>query len=140
MPVIPGPRYVLIGFDGSPNSHAALQRAASEAQKRHARLDVVRVVPAAGGPLRTPVAWLRLRTEVARALPRTQHLTTRLRIARGDVATELNRLAGRADVLFIGARQTSATGNPLGGATVPALLSSSPCHVVICEGQSRQDA
>ncbi|GAA2107719.1 universal stress protein [Actinomadura alba] len=140
MPVIPGPRYVLIGFSGSPNSYAALNRAAAEAQKRHARLDVVRVIPATGGRLRTPAAWLRLRNDVARVLPRTQHLTTRLRIARGDVATELNRLARRADVLFLGARQTSAAANPLGGATVHALLSSSPCHVVICEGQSRQDA
>jgi hypothetical protein len=42
MQVIPGPRYVPTGFDGSPNSAVALRRAATEAGERHARLDVVR--------------------------------------------------------------------------------------------------
>lgn len=137
---IPGPRYVLIGFDGSPNSHAALHRAALEALKRHARLDVVRVIPNTGGRLRTPLAWLRLRSEIARVLPRSQHLTTRLRIARGDAAIELTRLAERAELLYVGARRNSDAGNPLGGATVPALLAGSPCRVIVCGGQSRQDA
>lgn len=140
MPVIPGPRFIITGFDGSPNSVAALRRAATEAQKRHARLDVVRVVSQAGGLLRTPIEWLRLRGEVARLLPRSQHVTTRLRIARGEPGTELPRLAERAELLVIGARPNSAVGTPLGGHTVPAVLAGSPCEVIVCEGEARQDA
>lgn len=132
MQVIPGPRYVIIGFDGSPNSVIALRRAAVEAKERHARLDVVRVIPRAGGPLRTPAAWLGLRNEVARLVPRIQHVSTRLRIAHGDPGAELTRLAERAELLVIGARQNSQHGSPLGGDTVPTVLAGSPCQVIIC--------
>jgi nucleotide-binding universal stress UspA family protein len=133
MQVIPGPRYVLTGFDGSPNSAVALRRAATEARERHARLDVVRVIPRAGGFARIPAAWLRLRGEVARVVPRAQHISTRLRIVRGDAAEQLTRLADRADVLVVGARMNSRHGAPLGGDTVPAILSGAPCQVIICD-------
>jgi nucleotide-binding universal stress UspA family protein len=133
MQVIPGPRYVLTGFDGSPNSAVALRRAANEARERHARLDVVRVIPRSGGFVRTPATWLRLRGEVARLLPRTQHLSTRLRVVRGDAAEQLTRLANHADVLVVGARVNSRHGSPLGGETVPAVLSGAPCRVIVCD-------
>jgi nucleotide-binding universal stress UspA family protein len=126
---------VITGFDGSPNSAAALRRAATEARRRHARLDVVRVIPRAGGFRRTLAAWLRLRSEVARLVPRAQHISTRLRIARGDAGTELNRLADRAELIVIGGRLHSRRGAPLGGHTVPAVLSGSPCEVIVCEGK-----
>src|ERR1700754_2233357 len=117
MPVIPGPRYVITGFDGSPNAAAARRRAAAEARRRHARLDVLRVIPRTGGRRRALGAWLRLRGEVARLVPRSQHVSTRLRIARGDAGTELIRLADRADLLVIGAR-LARHGAPLSGTTV----------------------
>ncbi|GAA4622071.1 hypothetical protein GCM10023196_012780 [Actinoallomurus vinaceus] len=140
MHVVPGPRYVITGFDGSPNSVAALRRAAEEARRRHARLDVVQVVPASEGLWRWGRAWLRLRDEVARLLPRSQHVTTRLRVARGDAGAELTRLAERAEVIVVGARLNSHNGDPLGGCTVPTVLTASPCEVIVCEGDSRQDA
>jgi nucleotide-binding universal stress UspA family protein len=124
----------------SPNSAAALRRAAAEARRRHARLDVVRVIPRAGGFRRTLGAWLRLRNEVARLVPRTQHVSTRLRIARGDASAELNRLADRAELLVIGARLNSRRGAPLSGDTVPAVLSGAPCGVIVCEGDVQQEA
>ena len=132
MQVIPGPRYVIAAFDGSPNSTGALRRAAAEARERHARLDVVRVIP--GGSLRRRVAaWLRLRQEVAQLLPRTQHISTRLRIARGDAGTQLARLNDRAELLVVGARLNSQHGMPLAGDTVPVILSNARCHVIVCE-------
>jgi nucleotide-binding universal stress UspA family protein len=137
--IIPGPRYVAVGYDGSPNSTVALRRAAAEARRRHARLDVVRVIPRPGGLRHTPASWLRLRREVARLLPRVQHVSTRLRIARGDTSTELCRIAEHAELLVIGARVNSRHGRPLGGMTVPAVLSGTPCEVVVCENEPADD-
>ncbi len=131
-----GPRYVTVGYDGSPNSSVALRRAIEEAKRRHARLDVVRVIPRIGGFLRIPAAWLRLRNEVARLIPRAQHITTRLRIVRGGAGEELPRIAERAEVLVIGARLNARYGKPLGGDTVPAVLSAAPCEVIVCEDDS----
>jgi nucleotide-binding universal stress UspA family protein len=139
MQVIPGPRYVLAGFDGSPNSAEALRRAAAEARERHARLDVVRVIPR-NGIMHRVTEWLRLRGEVARLLPRTQHISTRLRIAHGDAGTQLTRLSDRAELLVVGARLNSHHGTPLGGDTVPALLSNARCEVIVCENGAREHA
>src|SRR3569833_4586235 len=133
MRIVPGPRYVAVGYDGSPNSTVALRRAAAEARHRHARLDVIQVLPEPGGLRRTPVAWLRLRKEVARLLPRIQHISTRLRIARGDTSADLCRMAERAEVLVIGAN--ARRGAPLGGHTVPAVLSAAPCNVIVCDNE-----
>ncbi|MEU8801064.1 universal stress protein [Spirillospora sp. NPDC048819] len=134
--VLPEHRSVAVGVDGSPNSMAALRRAAREALDRHARLDVVRVLkpgdaPAAG-PLRTAAEWLRLRRLVAHAIPRTQHLTTRLRVIHGEPGTTLAKAAAHAELLVIGARAHSEHGNPLGGDTVPVVREHARCGVVIC--------
>jgi nucleotide-binding universal stress UspA family protein len=138
MQVIPGPRYVIAGFDGSPNSAEALRRAATEARERQARLDVVRVIPGNGGIRHRVAAWLRLRDEVAQLLPRTQHISTRLRIAHGDASTQLTRLSDRAELLVVGARLNSHHGAPLGGDTVPAILSNARCDVIVCENGAEE--
>jgi hypothetical protein len=69
MEIIPGPRYVTAGCDGSPNSAVALRRAAAEAGRRYARLD----------------------------------------------------------------------GSPLGGETVPFVLSTAPCNVIVCENETVEE-
>jgi len=131
--IFPDQRCVVVGVDGSPNSLAALKRAATEAQHRHARLDVYQVLlEGRAGPLDTLTQWLRLRSLVADELPTAQHLTTRLRIATGDPATALIKAARHAELLVIGAREHSEHGNPLGGPTVPAVVSGAPCEVIIC--------
>jgi nucleotide-binding universal stress UspA family protein len=132
----PEQRSVVVGVDGSPNSMAALRRAAREAVERHARLDVVRVLETdntlAPRPLRTVREWLKLRKLVARALPRVQHLTTRLRVVRGTPGPALAHAAEHAELLVVGARTHSEYGNPLGGDTVPAVREHARCGVVIC--------
>ncbi|MFA1542686.1 universal stress protein [Actinomadura monticuli] len=134
--VMPEHRSVVAGVDGSPNSMAALRRAAREALERHARLDVVRVVEADGEPgprlLRTAREWLRLRRLTADAIPRTQHLNTRLRVVRGAPGQALAQAAEHAELLVIGARLHSEHGNPLGGDTVPTVREHARCPVVIC--------
>ncbi|WP_067799789.1 universal stress protein [Actinomadura formosensis] len=136
MQVLPEYRSVVVGVDGSPNSMAALRRAAREATERRARLDVVRVLEPDGGagprPLRTAREWLRLRDLVAHALPRGQHLTTRLRIVRGEPGMALVKAAEHAELLVLGARAHSEHGNPLGGDTVPVVRTRATCPVVIC--------
>ncbi|MFB4300877.1 universal stress protein [Actinomadura sp. NTSP31] len=133
-------RAVVVGVDGSPNSLAALRRAAREAVERRARLDVIRVVnPGADAmprPLRTAKEWLRLRDLVAHAVPRTQHLTTRLKIAHGRPGEVLAKAAEHAELLVIGARVNSEHGNPFGGDTVPVARELARCPVVICADQT----
>lgn len=136
MHIIPGQRCVIVGVDGSPNSVAALLRAAAEAQRRHARLDVLNVVAPDQGWMDTARAWLRLRALVARAIPRSQHITTRLLIMRGEPAAALIKAAERTELLVIGAREHSEHGNPLGGDTVPKVLNDAPCQVVVCADQA----
>ncbi|MER7542923.1 universal stress protein [Actinomadura sp.] len=134
--VMPEHRSVVVGVDGSPNSMAALRRAAREALERRARLDVVRVLEADGGaaprPLRTAREWLRLRRLVAGAVPRAQHLNTRLRVVRGAPGRALAEAAEHAELLVVGARLHSEHGNPLGGDTVPVVRELARCPIVIC--------
>lgn len=142
MRIIPAQRCVIVGVDGSPNSLAALRRAAEEAKRRGARLDVVRVLTGQAERIFSPgraVAWLRLRRLVARELPRTQHVTTRLRIAYGSPAGVLIRAADRAELLVVGARGASPHGSLLGGETVPRVLAASPCEVVVCANQAHAE-
>ncbi|MEU6036792.1 universal stress protein [Actinomadura sp. NPDC047616] len=142
---MPGPRCVVVGVDGSPNSIAALRRAVTEAHRRNAVLDVIHVLGSHDGgprPLRTVVEWLRLRRLAAREIPRSRRLTARLRVPVGDPGQVLAAAGRRAELLVIGAREHSEHGNPLGGATVPVVLERAACEVVICadHAASRQTA
>ncbi|SNS11379.1 universal stress protein [Actinomadura mexicana] len=137
--VVPEQRSVVVGVDGSPNSMAALRRAAREAAERRARLDVIRVMEPGDAPARRPFRavkeWLRLRRLVARLIPRSRHLTTRLRVLHGEPGVVLAEAAGRAELLVVGARAHSEHGNPLGGDTVPVVRERARCEVVICADQ-----
>ncbi|WP_051301428.1 universal stress protein [Actinomadura rifamycini] len=138
--IVPEHRSVVVGVDGSPNSLAALRRAAREAVDRHARLDVVRVLEPADDRspqrLRTLREWLRLRRLTAGALPNAQHLNTRLRVVHGTPGEALVDAAGHAELLVIGARTNSEHGNPLGGDTVPVVREHARCPIVICADHS----
>ena len=137
MRILAKQRGVVVGVDGSPNSMAALRRGAAEAERREARLDVVQVIPAGSAWTITSNAtnWLRLRSLVAAALPTAQHVTTRLRIVHGAPAQALIKAAQGAELLVVGAREHSEHGNPLGGDTVPAVMSGASCKVVVCADQ-----
>jgi nucleotide-binding universal stress UspA family protein len=142
MRIIPAHRCVIVGVDGSPNSIAALRRAAGEAKRRNARLDVIRVEGDRGRWILSPtrvLAWLRLRRLIARELPRTQHIITRLRIAYGSPAGVLIRAADHAELLVVGARGHAPHSSLLGGDTVPRVLAASPCEVVVCANQAHSE-
>lgn len=129
-------RRVAVGVDGSPNSLAALRRAAHEAEERRARLDVYAVVDGPATLADRVRAWLRLRDTVARVLPAAQHVTTRLHVGVGDPASVLVDASAAADVLVIGARLHSEEGSPLGGAVVPRVVGEAACAVFVCADQS----
>jgi nucleotide-binding universal stress UspA family protein len=142
MRIIPAQRCVVVGVDGSTNSIAALHRAANEAKRRHARLEVIRVAGDRGQRIFSPArvaAWLRLRRLVARELPRSRHITTRLRIVYGSPAGLLIRAADRAELLVVGARGHAPHTSLLGGDTVPRVLAASPCEVVVCANQAHSE-
>ncbi|MFG2004497.1 universal stress protein [Spirillospora sp. NPDC048911] len=145
MHVRPDRRSVIVGVDGSPNSIAALRRAAAEAERRHAQLKVVRVLapPAGRGrpAWRVAAEWLRLRELVAHTIPVSQHRTTRLRVLEGEPAMTLVGASAHSELLVIGARVRSDGGSPLGGGTVPGVLRDSPCEVIVCadHGVSAQE-
>ncbi|RKS71025.1 universal stress protein family protein [Actinomadura pelletieri DSM 43383] len=136
MRIMPEHRSVVVGVDGSPNSMAALRRAAREAVERHARLDVVRVLETDGATgirlLPTAREWLRLRRLVAHTIPRAQHLGTRLRIVHGTPGRALADAAEHAELLVVGARAHSEYGNPLGGDTVPVVREHARCALLVC--------
>ncbi|WP_131736281.1 universal stress protein [Actinomadura roseirufa] len=140
MQIVPEHRTVVVGVDGSPNSMAALRRAAREAHERHARLEVIRVLDPGHGTaprvLRTAREWLELRELVADVVPREQHLTTRLRIVYGTPGETLAEAAAHAEVLVVGARAHSENGNLLGGDTVPEVRDRVRCSLVICADQT----
>ncbi|QXJ22640.1 universal stress protein [Actinomadura graeca] len=144
MQVMPEHRCVVVGVDGSPNSVAALRRSAREALRRHARLDVVRVLePAVGRTprlLRTAREWLRLRDLVARTVPRSQHLTTRLRIVHGSAGDALAEAAEHAELLVLGAGGGFEHGDLFGGDTVPVARDRARCQIVICADQTGDGA
>ncbi|XVQ09675.1 universal stress protein [Spirillospora sp. CA-255316] len=136
MQVLPAQRCVIVGVDGSPNSIAALRRAATEARRRHARLDVVRILAPDSDPdsrrLRTIKEWLRLRNLVARTVPLSQHITTRLRFAYGEPSEVLTAQAAHGELVVIGARAHSEHGSPIGGHTVPHVWVHTRCELIIC--------
>jgi hypothetical protein len=67
--------------------------------------------------------------EVGNAPPRTQVCDRGLRRL-PELGVALRRAA---EALVIGARVNSRHGAPLGGETVPAVLSAAPCEVIVCE-------
>lgn len=134
----PEPRCVLVGVDGSPNSIAALRRAAVETVRRHAMLDIVCVVPDALDHGQAEAARGRLNDMVVSVLGDETRFPIRQRMVSGEAGDVLPELATHSELLVIGARVNSEHGAPLSGDIVPDVLRHSPCEVVICAGQPGQ--
>lgn len=138
------PRSVLVGVDGTPNSIAALRRAATEARRRRAVLEAVYVLQpdmrAGNSPGTDRVASsarATLQHTVETVVGTRPDVPVKLRVVLGDPGEVLPRLADRAELLVIGARSDPEHLHPLGGVTIPAVLGSSPCEVVVCADHGR---
>lgn len=136
-------RRVLVGVDGTPNSLAALRRAAHEARKRGACLEVVYVIPAGSGEAAEASGYEMLDMSVRQVAPQGLGGPADRIVARGEPAEILVRLSAGAGLLVIGARIHSEYRNLLGGDVVPYCLARASCPVDICADQrahARQQA
>lgn len=135
-------RRIVAGVDGSANSAAALRRAVMEARRRGAELDVVYVVvngtdaAAADDGAAGPAAVRDGHEVLANALSAACHggpdVPVRQRVESGVPAKVLVRASEGAELLVIGARAHSESGNLLGGHTVPYCLDHAPSPVDVC--------
>jgi nucleotide-binding universal stress UspA family protein len=129
-PAVNGRRYVVTGVDGTPNSLAALQRAARIARERGAELDAVYVLPPGSDPAQADAGYLML--HMAARCAATDGVVLRPVVAAGDPAEVLIKRSMHAELLVIGGRCHSEHGNLLGGDVVPYCLSHAGCPVDVC--------
>jgi nucleotide-binding universal stress UspA family protein len=124
---------IIVGFDGSEASQAALTWAVAEACLHHARVVAWTVLDQhsrfpADPP--TDLAQTRQRMkpiidEIIGGFP-TEH-----RVGHGQVATELIGACGAADLLVVGSRGHNPLVNLLLGSVSRACLHAAPCPVVV---------
>jgi hypothetical protein len=122
-------RRVVVGVDGTPNSLAALRRAAYQARKRDAELDDV--IPAGANGAAEASGYEMLNMSVRHIFPHGLHGPADRIVARGKAAQTLVRLSAGPELLVIGARIHSECGNLPGGGVVPYCLSRASCPVDI---------
>lgn len=132
---------VVVGVDGTPNSFAALRQAALEAVQREAVLEVVHVVGRDECDTCSETAALArgralLDAAIARIPETGRPVHVRRHLVRGNPAHVLIGLGKDAVLLVLGARTDPDHARPLGGATIPAVLTARPCEVLVCADHS----
>jgi nucleotide-binding universal stress UspA family protein len=139
-----------VGYDGSPESHAALELARDLAEAASARLRIIDVVvpPEPGGPFPAyRPDWTehaRIRREEAEE--RIERITADLGeiatgdIAFGDPATELAYEGNRVDLLVTGSRNYGPIRRLMLGSTSSKLVHSAPCPVLVTTRSVEDDA
>ena len=122
------PRVIAVAFDGSPESSHALEAAAELAGRTKATVRLLAVQPPAG---RTVGNRLGDRLREARdALP--AELRAAAQLLHGQPAAVIAEEAEKGvDVLFVGSRGYGPLRRALLGSVSSALMSSSPCPVIV---------
>jgi nucleotide-binding universal stress UspA family protein len=151
-------RPVVVGFDGSPGSVAAVRYAADVAAETGASLTVItayqpvspwilsgdnyRVHPSVGRPDFEAIARVAARDTATSALriARQQHPTLPAvqRAIRGSAADILASAAGRAGLLVVGSRGHGGFAGLLLGSVSHRVIHTSPCPVVVVHGGIRE--
>ncbi|MEH0930836.1 universal stress protein [Micromonospora sp. CPCC 205558] len=121
---------VLVGVDGSPSSHLALQWAMQSAARRGARLLALRVVEYDED---TDAVTEQLGEALARHTDRHSAVPTECRVVRGDPAEVLIDTSRNTQVTLIAARGDEP-GRAMLGAVAQSLLYHSPAPVVVVRG------
>ncbi|MET7963722.1 universal stress protein [Micromonospora zamorensis] len=121
---------VLVGVDGSPSSHLALQWAVECATRRDARLLALRVVEYDED---TDAVAEQLSEALARHTDLHSSVPTESRVVRGDPAEVLVDMSRSAQVAVVAARGDEP-GRAMLGAVAQSLLYHSPAPVVVVRG------
>ncbi|MCG5443633.1 universal stress protein [Micromonospora sp. NIE79] len=121
---------VLVGVDGSPSSHLALQWAVECAARRGARLLALRAVEYDED---TDAVAEQLTEALARHAGRDNTVPTECRVVRGDPAEVLIDTSRNAQLALVAARGDEP-GRAMLGAVAQSLLYHSPAPVVVVRG------
>ncbi|CNF99122.1 UspA domain-containing protein [Mycobacterium tuberculosis] len=131
-------RGVVVGYDGSGHSEAAVRWAAEEARLRGAPLTVVHAWDAftAVGPMAIPVADLRaaaqeIATEGAKLAREVTGADAHAALGRGGSTTALLEAASDADLVVVGSRGRGGFTGLVLGSTGLELAEHAPCPVVV---------
>ncbi|HEX6388460.1 MAG TPA: universal stress protein [Solirubrobacteraceae bacterium] len=131
---------VLVGFNGRPESRAAVEQAAAIAHRLSARLRVITVVEPPGRVLANYAYALDWPELVSKIRDSAQHaldeLLRELENAEGEVvvgiaADEIERATDHADVVVLGSRGWGPVRRVLLGSTSDRLVHRSPCPVIV---------
>jgi nucleotide-binding universal stress UspA family protein len=128
---------VIAAVDGSPNSLAALRRAASQARHRRAELHIVYVIAPAADAEAVTDGHVLLTGAIKQAFPDDPLLTYCCRVERGEPAQVLVQLSDSADLLVLGGHRNPGHGDILSGEIVSRCLGYAHCPVDICTDDSR---
>jgi nucleotide-binding universal stress UspA family protein len=139
-----------VGYDGAPESSAALELARELAEAAGARLRIVDVVGPAepDGPATAsrPDRAEHARLRRAEARERVERMVAELGdmatgdIALGDPATELARAGNELDLLVIGSRNYGPLRRLMLGSTSSKLVHRAPCPVLVTTRSVEDDA
>lgn len=147
-------RRIVVGVDGTPEAAAALETAATLAERVGARLELVAVADDGLGlrPRRGPLGELAELAEWDEAVAARRDHARRLVEAAaegldastdvrvGDPAEELGRAAAGADLLVLGSREWGALDRVVIGSTAEELLRGAPCSLLLVPRPHAADA
>ncbi|MFC3495785.1 universal stress protein [Glycomyces rhizosphaerae] len=140
------PERIVVGFDGSPSSKAALRWALKQAKATGAEVEAVHAwqYPLSFG---TPVALLpgediaaeagtALATAIGDAAPGDSGVTVRHRVVLGDPASVLLGQAENADLLVVGNRGYGGFARSLLGSVSQHCIHHAACPVVVVRDEN----
>ena len=135
---------ILLAYDGLPHSKHALDEVAELAANGVATVTILSVVPEgeARGSKSGGHRWLAPHAHqdvaVAHSFLRERGIGAEMKIAHGDPADEIRRVAasGRYDLVVLGSRERGPLGRLLGSVS-QKLVDASPCPVIIAGKDAR---
>ncbi|MET9384232.1 universal stress protein [Streptomyces sp. NPDC002928] len=126
---------VVVGVDGSSSSLAAVEQAASEAQRRRAELRVVHAFSWPVRPMYAPLDPSPLNRLVHEAAQHARSVAPEVEVAEavvtGDAVAVLEAESRAADLVVIGSRGTGGFIGMLLGSTAVSLASHGQCPVMV---------
>lgn len=141
-------RWIVVGTDGSPSADAAVSFAFSQAGLRHARLTVVRCLPADVGGLHRAHEGLvegdcperrALEESVARLSRLHPEVRVETELRRGSAAGHLTRVSEGASMVVVGSRPRHGPGHRGFGGIRRAVVEHAACSVAVVPGHIGSD-